>query len=807
MAERQGNVRLEGKLNFNDSIFQQGRNEDAIEAVVITVGGKKYTSGLNREDFSFHIDIPQHEYDKLAGQALEYSFITSGNVHYLEGTGSSKTVRSMAATSTQAQSELAKISLDFNADAPVRKVDGKTLIDTNTHTSTVVGTVSGAAKAGDTVRIEIGGKSYQTKVSDSLTFSVEVDNQALSAVRSQDVKAVLHTHDLSGKAISVSDVAVFTQSSEISGSFVSRHTPVDISQRVTTHTDPNYNYAYFLHTVTPRNADYYGYLKYGTTPFGGYDSNGQVKPIVLKYYYATLDDYASGRATIHANNIEAGSHAEFSDYLKNLIRTVYNQYESVSNLRFEETNNISEANAILMYARFANGMAGSGAYAFAGGNTVFNTRYFTDNPSGLAYKKYLTMHEFMHTFEAFHTDGEFSKLTNAAGEKYAQAEDNSSEFGSMSYAYSYHSSNDPDHMTLYDMAYIHYRFGVNQEARTGNDVYSFGSYASLVGDGNIYVWDGGGIDTFDASAEKEGVIVNLTPGSWNYRVSQLSDVFIAKSKHTIAANDYKTYFADQNLEGVSISGNMAAHTYHEYVTGQSFIGYGTQIENLNGSQFADILTGNAADNIISGNGGDDIIKGGAGNDYLDGGAGKDHMEGGAGDDRYVIDDEGDTVIEEADGGEDTVYSHISHTLGAHFEHLSLLGSDNINGTGNDLDNTLTGNSGANVLNGGLGNDTINGGRGADTLTGGAGADVFVFDSVLDGSIDTITDFGLEDTIRLDGTIFSALGLGGSVSDHVRYHSGTGLLSYDPDAAGAADPIYFAKLSTGLSGVEERIEVV
>lgn len=60
------------------------------------------------------------------------------------------------------------------------------------------------------------------------------------------------------------------------------------------------------------------------------------------------------------------------------------------------------------------------------------------------------------------------------------------------------------------------------------------------------------------------------------------------------------------------------------------------IENLAGSRFADVLTGNTSINQLSGGGGNDTLNGGAGVDTLAGGAGRDTLAGGVGVDRFVF---------------------------------------------------------------------------------------------------------------------------------------------------------------------------
>jgi len=164
-------------------------------------------------------------------------------------------------------------------------------------------------------------------------------------------------------------------------------------------------------------------------------------------------------------------------------------------------------------------------------------------------------------------------------------------------------------------------------------------------------------------------------------------------------------------------------------TVQSGINYtlGDNVENLaltGGSAISG--TGNALDNIIVGN---------SGNNILDGGVGADSMVGGYGNDTYILDSLGDTVIEQAGQGTDTIVSPFDYTLGASVENLTLTEGTALTGTGNELDNVLTGNSNDNTLTGLAGNDTLDGGAGADMLIGGTGNDTYVVDSLADQAVE------------------------------------------------------------------------
>ena len=122
------------------------------------------------------------------------------------------------------------------------------------------------------------------------------------------------------------------------------------------------------------------------------------------------------------------------------------------------------------------------------------------------------------------------------------------------------------------------------------------------------------------------------------------------------------------------------------------------------------------------------LTGARGSNVFFSGAGNDTLVGGASGDIYWVNATTDVVTELLNGGTDLVNSSVTYVLSANVENLMLNGAAAIDGTGNELVNSLVGNGANNVLDGLGGNDS---------LTGGAGGDTF---KVTLG-VDTVTDFG------------------------------------------------------------------
>lgn len=249
-------------------------------------------------------------------------------------------------------------------------------------------------------------------------------------------------------------------------------------------------------------------------------------------------------------------------------------------------------------------------------------------------------------------------------------------------------------------------------------------------------------------------------------------------------------------------------------------------EDVEGSAFADTLTGDAGANRLFGGNGDDTLSGGAGDDMLDGGAGADLLDGGAGVDCVDYGSSGVAVVVDLVDGA---------ASGGEAAGDRLIGIEAVRGS--VFADTLSGNDGADWLDGGAGDDRIDGrggddlivgGAGADTLTGGAGFDSADY-SGSDGAvtidlvagtgiggdaqgdrlqgIERLIGSGFGDVLTGDG--FDNVLVGGAGAD--RLTGGAGIDTADYSASGAAVNAVLGGTGSGgdaqgdvLAGIENLV---
>lgn len=269
----------------------------------------------------------------------------------------------------------------------------------------------------------------------------------------------------------------------------------------------------------------------------------------------------------------------------------------------------------------------------------------------------------------------------------------------------------------------------------GNDTLRGGSGDDtlLGGEGSDVLDGGAGVDTIiiDGSdrviidgADQVHLVHNGIPGN-------LSQGFTLE--FTNAAANQLQVDAAQGTDGhqwmrVAIDVNNMAYLQDGFIDNGQRVEVGGQVLTqqtvMTYASAAVNVTGTTADERIYGSNYNDTLSGGLGADTLDGQRGADAMSGGAGDDIYIVDDAGDALTENTSDGTDSAVSAISYTLGANVENLTLAGIGNIQGTGNNLNNTLSGNVANNTLAGLAGDDTylFGTGSGRDTVIDNTGND-------------------------------------------------------------------------------------
>ena len=324
----------------------------------------------------------------------------------------------------------------------------------------------------------------------------------------------------------------------------------------------------------------------------------------------------------------------FSEQQKAGIRTVLDHIAEHVNVKYTEGDN---ATLNFYKNEMDGGIVGRGVY---GGNVYLSAKSYSaddafrnDIPYKLEADDKLTqytgwhaaLHEVGHTLALNHT------FKNKAPTPNLDTVEDRDDLSVMSYTAGEHVASVPRHdggawinvpipqnkLGIFDLAALHHSFGVNPDYHNGDDTYTFKEFNKDAIGNDIYIHDGGGLDTFDASEQTLDLNIDLTPGSWIHAGE--------KTSHLVYNDD-----------------GTLTH-------GQMFIGYGTQIENAKGGSGNDTIKGNSAANYLFGFDGDDTIDGGAGNDQLEGGRGADTLTGGKGADTFIfaspLDGKADTITD------------------------------------------------------------------------------------------------------------------------------------------------------------------
>ncbi len=435
--------------------------------------------------------------------------------------------------------------------------------------------------------------------------------------------------------------------------------------------------------------------------------------------------------------------ATVSDAIKTNVRFILqNVISPLINIDFVE---VADSPSSYGQIRYLNSTSPSYAYAYypfstdtnqgnssdLAGDVFLKTSYDSSNNTngfqgGIGTHGYLTLiHETLHAIGLKHP-GNYNGSGTGDGPFLPFNQDN---YDNTVMTYNFTSTTAGTPMA-YDVLALQYLYG----ARSFNASDTNYTFSSLFGysDGTrnvgstttatkLTLWDSGGTDTLNFSGlGSGGYYFDLNPGGWLTNTATLSS---------------QTYQARSDTSGNYYTANGAG----------TRVGFGVTIENAIGTASNDTLLGNDADNGLSSGGGNDYLTGAAGNDTLTGSTGNSTLLGGVGSDVYYTQVMNDTITENANEGIDTVRSNTAYTLGDNLERLGLQNANNINGTGNSLDNMIVGNTGDNILAGQAGQDTLMGGVGNDTLLGGLGNDVFIVDNIGDVVIENVNE-GI-DTVR------------------------------------------------------------
>ena len=268
-------------------------------------------------------------------------------------------------------------------------------------------------------------------------------------------------------------------------------------------------------------------------------------------------------------------------------------------------------------------------------------------------------------------------------------------------------------------------------------------------------------DDDDADGDGNGVTVTMADAMVTYRGTTSATNFFKNIENLIGSPDIDSLTGDagDNI----IEGGPGGDTLNGGSDGEDTVSYRsssgkvevvlntsanfgdargdgvTGFDNLIGSAFDDVLTGDTSPNVIEGLAGADTLNGGGGGDTLS----------------YESSDAGVTVDLRAGTGNNSDMIRTSsggHAAGDKVPFNSfanIIGSAHADTlTGDNNNNTLEGRGGNDKLNGDGGDDTLNGGPGGDTLDGGIGEDTVTYSDATEGVTVDLSSVSINQTTNV-----------------------------------------------------------
>ena len=498
----------------------------------------------------------------------------------------------------------------------------------------------------------------------------------------------------------------------------------------------------------------------------------------------------------------------FNDQQKNMVRYAFGLIESYTNLKISELPESSAGQATFKFANTKSSTVGSAYANFPSSSGSSGDVWFGD--TGQPY--YLTpdlgdwggatiMHEIGHAVGLKHghdsyLNADLSTYLSFDGKLYGTnsltAAHDGQPWSLMTYSatpfekgsFFGEGFNQPQTYMQLDIQALQYLYGGNYNYNSTDTIYKWdpstgamfvNNVEQLAPRSNIIfqtIWDGGGNDTYDLSAYKDDLYINLQPGQF----STFSQHQLSNPAELVGQTD----LAPGNIANALLFNNNNS----------------SLVENAIGCVGNDQFVGNSADNVFTSNGGNDWFNGVDGKDTAVFGFESSAI-------KSIYRSIGGTVMIATDSNKEVFDSienlvfqdktiHMDELLwgqvikplySAQNSRMGFVESTTYSGSigylqyqyiaGNNSDVIVCSSTndflnlagGDDAADGGAGRDVLDGGTGSSFLTGGDDYDVFYLDGRGTGTTwSTVTDFSLGENVAIWGFVKGVSGFDNSFND-------------------------------------------